>query len=71
MWPRCDLTDLLGVEQPIIQAPMILQKSLVPLTAAVCESGGLGSLGFAEDMSVSNLMQTLTSEARSVFSNYQ
>ncbi len=47
MWPRYDLIELLGIEHPIIQAPMILQKSLVPLSAAVCESGGLGSLGCA------------------------
>ena len=49
-----DLMSLLGIEVPIVQAPMVLQKSLVPLAAAVSKAGGLGSLGCAE-MSVSEL----------------
>jgi nitronate monooxygenase len=44
MWPRNDLLDLLGIEQPIIQAPMA--GSATPaLAAAVGNAGGLGSLG--------------------------
>jgi nitronate monooxygenase len=46
MWPRSDLLDLLGIEQPIVQAPMI--GSATPaLAAAVGNAGGLGSLGCA------------------------
>lgn len=46
MWPRRDLLDLLGIEQPIIQAPMA--GSTTPaLAAAVGNAGGLGSLGCA------------------------
>ena len=46
MWPRTDLLDLLGIEQPIIQAPMA--GSATPaLAAAVGNAGGLGSLGCA------------------------
>jgi nitronate monooxygenase len=37
--------DLVGVEHPIIQAPMIGPKRT--LTASVSEAGGLGSLGCA------------------------
>jgi len=44
MWPRTDLTELLGIEHPIIQAPMA--GSATPaLAAAVSNAGGLGSLG--------------------------
>lgn len=43
-----DLTKTLGIACPIIQAPMILQEPLFPLAAAVCNAGGLGSLGCAE-----------------------
>ena len=46
MWPRKDLTELLGIEHPIIQAPMA--GSATPaLAAAVSNAGGLGSLGCA------------------------
>ena len=47
-WPDSKLLDLLGIQYPIIQAPMIVQKPLAPLAAAVCNAGGLGSLGCAE-----------------------
>ncbi|MEE9249962.1 MAG: nitronate monooxygenase [Alphaproteobacteria bacterium] len=44
MWPRTDLLELLGIEHPIIQAPMA--GSATPaLAAAVSNAGGLGSLG--------------------------
>lgn len=44
MWPRTDLTDLLNIEHPIIQAPMA-GSSTPALAAAVSNAGGLGSLG--------------------------
>jgi nitronate monooxygenase len=44
MWPRKDLLELLGIEHPIIQAPMA--GSATPaLAAEVSNAGGLGSLG--------------------------
>jgi len=46
MWPRTDLLDLLGFDNPIIQAPMA--GSTTPaLAAAVSNAGGLGSIGCA------------------------
>lgn len=48
MWPRNELTKMLGIDLPVVQAPMILQRSLVPLAAAVSNAGGMGSLGCAE-----------------------
>ncbi len=59
MRPADTLTTLLGIDVPIIQAPMILQASLVPLAAAVSNAGGMGSLGCAE-MSVSELKQRIS-----------
>ena len=52
------LTTKLGIEHPIVQAPMILQKPLAPLAAAVSNAGGLGSLGCAE-MSIDELEQNI------------
>jgi nitronate monooxygenase len=46
MWPRSDLSDLLGIEHPIIQAPMA-GASTPAMAAAVSNAGGLGSLGCA------------------------
>lgn len=43
MWPDGRLLDLLGVEHPIIQAPMA-GSNLHELAAAVSEAGALGSL---------------------------
>lgn len=54
MWPTDTLTALLRIDVPIVQAPMIVQEPLVPLAAAVCNAGGLGSLGCAE-MSVADI----------------
>ncbi len=45
-WPTTRLTDLLGIEHPIIQAPMA-GASTPALAAAVSNAGGLGSLGCA------------------------
>ena len=45
-WKSNKLTELLGIELPIIQAPMA--GSTTPeLAAAVTNAGGLGSLGCA------------------------
>ncbi len=46
MWPDRRLTDLLGIEQPLILAPMA-GLGTVALAAAVCDAGGLGSIGCA------------------------
>jgi nitronate monooxygenase len=47
MWPDRRLCQLLGIEHPIIQAPMA--GSATPaLAAAVSNAGGLGSLGCSE-----------------------
>ncbi len=47
MWPNTLLSDLLGIEHPIIQAPMA-GSTTVELVAAVSNSGGIGSMGYAE-----------------------
>ena len=47
MWPRNELVDLLGIDHPIIQAPMSGSDSPA-LAAAVSSAGGVGSLGCAE-----------------------
>ncbi len=46
MWPRMDILELLGITHPVIQAPM---AGFAPpaLAAAVCNTGGLGSIGCA------------------------
>ncbi len=59
MWNSSKFGERLGLKHPIVQAPMILQKPLVPLASAVCNAGGLGSLGCAE-MSVNELDQRIT-----------
>ncbi len=46
MWPRTDFLDLLGITHPLIQAPMSGLASPA-LAAAVCNAGGLGSIGCA------------------------
>lgn len=46
MWPDTRLLDLLGIEHPIVQAPMAGSDSPA-LAAAVSAAGGLGSLGCA------------------------
>ena len=43
MWPTEKLMDALGLELPIIQAPMAGANGSA-MAAAVCEAGGLGSL---------------------------
>jgi nitronate monooxygenase len=46
MWPDRRICDLLGIEHPIIQAPMAGSDSPA-LAAAVANAGGLGSIGCA------------------------
>ena len=46
MWPDRRILDLLGIELPIIQAPMAGPVSSA-MVIAVSEAGGLGSLPFA------------------------
>jgi nitronate monooxygenase len=57
-WNNRRLLELLKIDHPIIQAPMILQKPLAPLAAAVSNAGGLGSLGCAE-MSLDELISNV------------
>lgn len=44
MWPDRRFVDLLGIEHPLVLAP-IAGLGTVELAAAVCAGGGLGSLG--------------------------
>jgi nitronate monooxygenase len=46
MWPNTTLLSLLGIELPIIQAPMA-GTATVELAAAVSAAGGFGSLGLS------------------------
>ena len=49
MWPDLRLCELLGIDHPIIQAPMM--GSCTPsLASAVANAGGLGSLGCGEKL---------------------
>ena len=57
MWPDNKLIDLLGIEYPIIQAPMA-GAATPELAAAVSNFGGLGSLGCAQ-MSIEELEKNL------------
>ena len=45
-WPSCRVTDLLGIDHPIFLSPMA-QIGTADLALAVCEAGGLGSIGCA------------------------
>src|SRR5258708_21680503 len=44
MWPKI-LAKRIGIDYPIILAPMAGGPSTPELVASVCEAGGLGSLG--------------------------
>src|SRR5262245_28186804 len=46
MWTRTRLTERLGLELPILQAPMA-SISTAPLAAEVSSAGGLGQIGAA------------------------
>lgn len=45
MWQKTRLTELLGIEYPIIQAPMAGGPTTPELVAAVSNAGALGSIG--------------------------
>ena len=47
MWPNTLLSELLGIEHPIIQAPMA-GSTTVELVAAASNAGGIGSMGYVE-----------------------
>lgn len=44
-WPNTAVTDLLGIDYPLIQAPMAGGITTPELVAAVSNAGGLGALG--------------------------
>jgi len=56
MWPRTELTDLLQIKHPIIQAPMAGSTN-PELVSAVSSAGGLGSHGCAR-MTAAELIDT-------------
>lgn len=43
MWPNTELQDLLGIQHPIIQAPMAAASDS-KMAIAVAKTGGLGSI---------------------------
>ncbi len=45
MWSRTRMTETIGIQYPIIQAPMAGGATTPALVAAVSNAGGLGSLG--------------------------
>jgi len=47
MWPKTELLDLIGIQHPIILAPMAGETNPI-LVAAVSNAGGLGGLGCAK-----------------------
>lgn len=47
-WPRTRLTELLGTDVALIQAPMAGGATTPELVAAVCGAGAMGSLGAAQ-----------------------
>ena len=61
MWPRTNLINLLGIEHPIIQAPMG-GASTPALAIAVSNAGGLGGLGCSF---MSDELRTVANELRS------
>ena len=46
MWPDRRLIELLGIEHPIVLAPMA-GFATAELAVSVCKAGGLGSVGCA------------------------
>jgi nitronate monooxygenase len=59
MWPTTEITKKLGIEYPIIQAPMAGGATTPELVAAVSNSGGLGSLG-AGYMAADDIRKAIT-----------
>lgn len=72
MWPNTALIDLLGIEHPIIQAPMA--GSTTPeLAAAVSNAGGMGSLGCAmmsAERTGEEIAKTMMATNRSINANF-
>ncbi len=68
MWPK-DLSRRLGVEYPIICAPMAGGPSTPALVAAVCEAGALGSLGagYLEPEAIRELVHEVRARTRRPF----
>jgi nitronate monooxygenase len=62
-WPDCRIQDLLGIDLPIIQAPMA-GSAFAEMAIAVSEAGGLGSLGCAL-LSAEQMKQQLDQIAQS------
>lgn len=62
MWPRNALTDLLGIDLPIIQAPMA-SAATPELAAEVSNAGALGSLGFGTS-SIASIEEQVEAFAR-------
>jgi nitronate monooxygenase len=62
MWPRSDLIELLGIDHPIVQAPMG-GEATPDLAVAVSNAGGLGGVG-CSFMSLEEL-RTMADELRS------
>ncbi len=72
MWPDTRLSELLGIEHPIIAAPMA-GASTPALAAAASNAGGLGSLGCAlmdEETVRGTLGETLRLTKRPVNANF-
>lgn len=63
MWPKTELLDLIGIQHPIILAPMAGETNPT-LVAAVSNAGGLGGLGCAK-MSSAELI-TAAAEIRTL-----
>ncbi len=72
MWPNTQLLDLLGIDHPIIQAPMA--GSTTPaLAAAVSNAGGMGSLGCAfmtPERTGEEIAKTMMATNRSINVNF-
>lgn len=72
MWPTTALMDLMGIDVPIIQAPMA--GSTTPeLAAAVANAGGLGSLGCAfmtPERTGEEIARTMMATNRSINVNF-
>ncbi len=62
MWPTNALTDLLGIELPIVQAPMA-GAATPELAAEVSNAGALGSLGFGTS-SITSIEEQVEAFAR-------
>ncbi|MEM1198016.1 MAG: nitronate monooxygenase, partial [Pseudomonadota bacterium] len=72
MWPNTALLDLLGIEHPIIQAPMA-GATTPALAAAVSNAGGLGSLGCAfmtPERTGEEIAKTMMATNRSINVNF-